>query len=106
MANTFKNYFLVSNSTASNVVVGPAGTQTTIIGMTIANINTDPIVANVTITSAGSTFSVVYQAEVPVGSSMVPIGNLQKLVLEPGDYIQVQTTSNAHVIASGIEITT
>jgi hypothetical protein len=105
MANTFKNYFLISNSTSANLVVGPAGTQTTIIGMSVANINTDPIVANVTIHSGGSTFSMIYKAEVPVGSTLVPIGSPQKLVLEPGDFIQVQTTSNAHVIASGIEIT-
>ena len=105
MANTFKNYFLVSSGAAANVVVGPAATQTTVIGMSIANITEDPILANVTVTSAGSEFSMIYKAQVPVGSTLVPIGNNQKLVLESGDFIQVQTTGAAHVIASGVEIT-
>jgi hypothetical protein len=105
MANTFKNFFLVSDNTATNLVVGAAATQTTIIGMSIANINTNPIVANVTIHSGGSTFSMIYKAEIPVGSTLVPIGSPQKLVLESGDFIRVQTNSPAHVITSALEIT-
>jgi hypothetical protein len=105
MANTFKNYFLISSNTASNLVVGPAATQTTIIGMTVANVTDAPILANVVINSSGTDYSLVYNSEIPVGSTLVPIGSLQKLVLESGDFIQVETTSDAHVIASGIEIT-
>jgi hypothetical protein len=105
MANTFKNYFLESSNTASNLVVGPSQTQTTIIGMSVANITDDSILANVVINSSGTDYSLIYKSEIPAGSTLVPIGSLQKLVLEPGDYIQVDTTSNAHVIASGIEIT-
>jgi hypothetical protein len=105
MANTFKNYFLVSNTTAANLVVGPAATQTTIIGMSIANINTNPTLANVTIHKGASQFSMVFNSEIPVGSTLVPIGSPQKLVLESGDYIRVQTSRPAHVIASGLEIT-
>jgi hypothetical protein len=105
MANTFKNHFLVSSGTAANVVVGPAETQTTVIGMSIANITANPILANVTITSAGTTYSMIFNAQVPVGSTLVPIGNNQKLVVESGDHVRVQTTGAAHVIASVVEIT-
>jgi hypothetical protein len=105
MANTFKNYFLVSSGTAANVVVGPAATQTTVIGMSIANITANPILANVTVTSAGTTYSMLFNAQVPVGSTLVPIGNNQKLVVESGDHVRVQTTGAAHVIASVVEIT-
>jgi hypothetical protein len=105
MANTFKNYFLASNSTSANVIVGPNQTQTTVIGMSIANITDGPILANVTVTSAGDTFSMIYKSQIPVGSTLVPIGSNQKLVLEDGDYVQVDTTGDAHVIASGVEIT-
>jgi hypothetical protein len=105
MANTFKNYFLVASGTASNVIVGPAATQTTVIGMSIANITDDPILANVTVSSAGTAFSMIYKSQIPVGSTLVPIGSNQKLVLESGDFVQVQTTGAAHVIASGVEIT-
>jgi hypothetical protein len=105
MANTFKNYFLESDSIAANVVIGPAATQTTVIGMSIANVTEDPILANVTVTSAGTTYSMIYKSQIPVGSTLVPIGNNQKLVVEEGDYVQVQTTGDAHVIASVVEIT-
>jgi hypothetical protein len=105
MANTFKNYFLASTTPAANVIVGPAATETTVIGMSIANITNSPILANVTVSSAGSTFSMIYKAQIPVGSTLVPIGNNQKLVLEAGDFVQVDTTGAAHVIASGVEIT-
>ena len=105
MANTFKNSFLVSSGTAANAVVSPVGTQTTVIGMSIANITVSPILANVTVTSSGSTYFMMFNAQVPVGSTLVPVGGDQKLVLEPGDYVQVQTTGSAHVIASAVEIT-
>jgi hypothetical protein len=105
MANTFKNYFLAASGTASNVIVGPSATQTTVIGMSIANVTENPILANVTVTSAGTTYSMIYKSQIPVGSTLVPIGSNQKLVLEDGDYVQVQTTGAAHVIASGVEIT-
>jgi hypothetical protein len=47
----------------------------------------------------------IYKSQIPVGSTLVPIGNNQKLVVEEGDYVQVQTTGDAHVIASVVEIT-
>jgi hypothetical protein len=105
MANTFKNSFLVASGTATNAIVSPAATQTTVIGMSIANVTENPILANVTVISSGSTFFMVYKAQVPVGSTLVPIGGDQKLVLEDGDHVQVQTTGAAHVIASAVEIT-
>jgi hypothetical protein len=105
MANTFKNYFLVASGTAANAIVGPAATQTTVFGMSIANVTENPILANVTVTSSGTTYSMIYKAQIPVGSTLVPVGNNQKLVLEAGDYVQVQSTGAAHVIASGVEIT-
>lgn len=105
MANTFKNYFLESSGAAANVVVGPAETQTTLFGMSIANITDNPILANVTVTSAGNTFSMIFKSQIPVGSTLVPIGSNQKLVLESGDFVRVDTTGTAHVIASGVEIT-
>ena len=100
MANIFKNSFLVSSGTAANAVVSPAATQTTVIGMSIANITANPILANVTVVSSGSTFFMMFNAQVPVGSTLV-----QKLVLEAGDHVQVQTTGSAHIIASVVEIT-
>ncbi len=49
--------------------------------------------------------SVCRNAQIPVGSTLVPVGGDQKLVLETDDYVQVQTTGAAHVITSFVEIT-
>jgi hypothetical protein len=105
MANTFKNYFLQSTSSAANVIVGPASTQTTVIGMSISNISAGELLANVVIYSAGTGYHIIHKAAVPPGSTLVPIGGDQKLVVETGDYVQVQTTSLADVVASVVEIT-
>jgi hypothetical protein len=107
MANSFKNSIQSAVGTsASNVYVCPAATQTTVIGMTIANILTTPITANVTLSAGGTTVFMVKQATVAPGGALVPIGGDQKLVLEEGDYVQVQTNqaSGADVILSVLEI--
>jgi hypothetical protein len=48
----------------------------------------------------------VKQATIEPGSSMVPVGQLQKLVLTNGDFLRVQTNtaSSADVILSVLEI--
>lgn len=108
MANTFKNNFLKNaTTTAANAYVTPAATQTTVIGMTIGNTTASPISANVTIVSGGTTYFLVQNATISNGGALVPIGGDQKLVMEAGDYMQVQTsaTNSADVIVSVLEIT-
>ena len=111
MANNFKNYFLKNaTTTAANVYAPSVGTQSTIIGMTISNTTASPISANVTITPGGAASAnhfMVQNATISNGGALVPIGGDQKLVLEFGDYIQVQTSASnsADVILSVLEIT-
>ncbi len=108
MANNFKNYFLKNaGTTAANAYVGPAATQATIIGMTIGNTTASPISCNVTIVSGGTTYYMLQNATISNGGALVPIGGDQKLVMEAGDYMQVQTsaTNSADVIVSVLEIT-
>lgn len=108
MANSFKNYFLKNaNTTSQNVYTAGAGVQATIIGMSIGNITSAPITANITLTSSGTTYFMLQGATVPTGGALVPIGGDQKLVLEAGDYLQVQTSAadSADVIVSVLEIT-
>lgn len=105
--NTFKNYFNKSvGTTAVSVYTCPAATQTTFIGMTIANTSAAAITCDVYITSGGVDYYVVKTAPVPVGQALVPIGGDQKIVLEAGDIIKVVTSaaSSADVIASLLEI--
>jgi hypothetical protein len=107
MANSFKNFFLKNaTTTAANAYVTPAATQATIIGMTIGNTTLSPISANVTVVSGGTTYFMVQNAIISNGGALVPIGGDQKLVMEPGDFMQVQTsvTNSADVIVSVLEI--
>ena len=107
MANTFKNFFLKNATTsAANVYVAPAATQSTIIGMTIGNTTASPISANVTVVSGGTSYFMLQNAIISNGGALVPIGGDQKLVMEAGDYMQVQTsaTNSADVIVSVLEI--
>jgi len=107
MANSFKNYFLKNASTtAANAYVTPAATQATIIGMTIGNTSLSPISANVTIVSGGTTYFMLQGAVISNGGALVPVGGDQKVVMEAGDYMQVQTSvaNSADVIVSVLEI--
>jgi hypothetical protein len=111
MANTFKNYTLkAAGTTAQNVYAAAVGVQATVIGMTIANITGTPISANVILKTAGASPPDVYlvkDATIAPGGALVPVGGDQKLVLEAGDYLQVNTSvaSSADVITSVLEIT-
>lgn len=107
MPNTFKNSTVNAvGTTAQNAYVCPAATQTTAIGMTIANLNTNAITANVMLNAAGANVYVLKNATIPPGGALVPIGGDQKLVLEAGDYLHVNTStsSSADVIVSVLEI--
>lgn len=106
MANTFKNYLAKDvTTTAANVITVSSGTTTTVIGMTIANMATVPVSANVYITSSGTNYYLVKDASVPVGGSLVPVGGDQKVVLEASDVLSVSSSSNTDIIVSVLEIT-
>lgn len=109
MANTFRNYTLKSAGvTAQNVYAVAAGVQSTVIGMSIANMITTPISASVTLSGGSITGNVFLfkDATIAPGGALVPIGGDQKFVLEAGDYLQVNTSiaSSADVILSVLEI--
>jgi len=76
--------------------------------MSVANLNTSSITANVTVFNSASSNSLfmVKQATIASGGALVPVGGDQKLVLEAGDKLQVQTNgdSSADVIVSVLEI--
>ncbi len=107
MANSFKNYFLKNaNTTSQNVYVAGAGVSATVIGMTIGNTTAAPITANISVTSATVAYTMLLNATIATGGALVPVGGDQKLVLEAGDFIQVQTSAanSADVIVSVLEI--
>ena len=108
MANTFTSYVNknVGTSAATVVTVG-ASTQTTIIGLDIANTSASPITADAYITRSAVNYYIVKGATVPVGGSLIAVGGDQKVVLITGDALKVVTSAaaSADVITSVLNIT-
>ncbi len=108
MANTFKNQFSKSVGTsAATVYTAPAATQTTLIGLSVANTISSPITCDAYITSSAVDYYLIKGATVPVGGTLVIVGGDQKVVLEAADALKVvtSTASSADVVCSLLEIT-
>lgn len=110
MANSFKNSITGSIGTAGvKVYETPAATSTTVIGVGVANTNSQNISVSVMVrdTSANKAVYVVKDSLILPGSSNVLVGGEQKLVLEAGDFLSVTSSlaNSADVIVSVLEIT-
>src|SRR3990167_167230 len=86
--------------------VVPASKATTIVGLNVCNITPGTVTANVAI--ANSSAIIVYlgvNVKIPAGSSFVPIGGDQKVVLQIGDSVHVaaNTASSLDVYLSMVE---
>ena len=97
MANTFKNEVFRSSLAADTdsgalATVG-SSTQTTIIGMTIANITSGVIAVGVKLVSGGADTWIVKDAPIPTGGSLVVVGGDQKVVLETTDAIKIRSNT-------------
>ena len=109
MANTFKNAAAAATGTTEvSVYTVPSSTTTTVIGLTCANVtSTSPVKVSIRVydTSASAHFFIVKNAEVFEGGSLVTVGGDQKLVLETGDIIKVEsdTASSIDTIVSVME---
>ena len=100
MADTFKSYQSTSVTTEATVLTGPSSTQTTVIGLSIANTGASVATVDVKLNTA----YVVKSAPVPVGGSLVVVGGDQKLVVEATDTIKVTSDITVDVITSTLEI--
>ena len=112
MANAFKTKTFDGSSTGAasdmTIYTCPASTETTIIGFTIANIASAKITVDVKLeNSDGDNVFLIKDAPIPVGSSFVPIGGDQKIVMEASDVLKVQsdTANSADTTMSILEIT-
>jgi len=109
MANTFKNRTLrgVGATPIDVGAVVAAATQTTLIGMTLANVTSGVISVTATLNDGSTTTHIVKDAPIPTGGSLVLLGGDQKVVLMTGDKIIVtsNTASSVDVIMSFLEIT-
>jgi len=114
MANTFLSETDASIGTSpATVFTCGASTQSTIIGLSVANRTTAQILVDVQLDASGRTSGaedsvyLVRNAPVPAGSTVVVVGGSQKIVMEPGDEIVVtsDTASSADVVLSHLDIT-
>jgi len=114
MANSFLTELKKNiGQTETTVLTCGANTETTIIGMTLANTTVNSVDASVLFDGSGRTSGaepevyMVKNAPVPEGGSLVLIGGDQKVVMEPGDVIKVVSSadSSLDVILSHLDIT-
>tara|TARA_R110002020_G_scaffold118072_1_gene269984 strand:+ start:1774 stop:2103 length:330 start_codon:yes stop_codon:yes gene_type:complete len=109
MANSFK---LVTDTgvgtSAATIHTGAGSTETTIIGMSVANIHTAQITIDVQLeNNDGDNIYLIKAAPVPVGSSIIVVGGDQKVVMNASDVLKVTSSvaSSADVALSILEIT-
>ena len=109
MANAFLSETDTGVGTgAASIYTCPSSTETTIIGLSIANIVTSQITVSVQLDASSRTSGsedsvyIVKDAPIPVGGTLVVIGGDQKVVMEPGDIVKVtsDTASSADVVLS------
>lgn len=100
MANAFVSYKSNGITTETTVFTGPADTQTTIIGLTVANTGASTATASVKLGSA----YLVKNVEIPLGSSVVVVGGNQKVVAMAGDTVSVESDVLVDVVISTLEI--
>lgn len=107
MANTFKsNVALNIETTGNTVYTCPSATQTTLIGMTLSNKSLGTVTANVFLRRSSVDYSLISNAPILTGSTLVPIGGDQKVVLQAADVLKVTTSANGSldIIVSLLEI--
>lgn len=108
MANTFTSYMNkdVGTSAATVVTVG-AATQTTIIGLCMANTSASPVTASAYVTRSSVDYYVIKNATVPVGGGLVPVGGDMKVVMVTGDELKIVSSAAASLdtIVSVLNIT-
>ncbi len=101
MATAFKNSITGIIGTESHrVYICPGSTTATVIGLSLANISSSEVTANVLVI-ANTSFQahMIRNAPVPVGGTLVVVGGDQKVVLEAADEIRVKGGASASLSA-------
>lgn len=108
MANAFRSNVAANIVTSGNTVyICPSATQTTLIGLTLSNKSAGTVTANVFLRRSATDYSIISNAPILTGSTLVPIGGEQKVVMQVADELRVTTSANASIdtIVSLLEIT-
>jgi hypothetical protein len=108
MATTsLKNYIASNIGTTATTVYNPtaSGIQSTVIGLSIANITTSTITVSVTLTSGATTVYIIKDTTIPSGNALSILKD-SKIIVEVDDNIKVQSSlaSSCDVTLSVVEI--
>ena len=101
MANTFKvktSRAVGASATKIGSYDVPSSTQTTVIGLSLANITASAITVEVDHFSGTTATRIVKDAPIPVGGSLLIGGGDQKIVLEVGHSIRVTSSARSYVV--------
>lgn len=107
MANSFTRYVAKNIGTsASALVTAGGGTQTTCIGLNVANTTVSPISVSVYITASAVNYYIVNGATIAPGGALTLFGADGKLVLNAGDVFNVVSSAanSADAILSALVI--
>lgn len=110
MASTFKRQLSqsigVTLTSVGSYTVG-ANTQTTIIGLVLANTIATAITVDVTLYNGAVDTYIIKSCPISPGGSVVAVGGDQKIVLQTGDSIRVKSSdaTSVDVVMSILEIT-
>lgn len=109
MANAFRNYTARNIGTSAADVLSAVAASTTLvcIGMTLANTTGASVNVTVRLNDGANDTTIVKDAPIPPGGSLVILGGDQKVVLETGDKLTVQsdTATSVDAILSVLELT-
>lgn len=104
MANTFKSYLTAGVTTQTTVHTAPAATQTTVIGLSLANVGSNVATVSATLTRGATVVYVIKDAVVPAADSLILYGGDQKLVMQSGDLLKVTSSVATDIIVSVLEV--
>lgn len=109
--NTFKRKVQQSigtSLTSINSYTVAADTQTTVIGLVVANRTASQVFIDATLNDGSADTYLIKDAPLPSGGSLVIVGGDQKVVMETGDSIKVKsdTVNSVDVVLSILEIDT
>jgi len=104
MANTFKSYLTANVTSQTTVHTAPVATQTTIIGLSVANVSAGAANLSVILSRSGSNFHLIKDAPIPAADSRIVVGGDQKVVMQAGDILRVTSSAAVDVIVSVLEV--
>lgn len=76
-----------------------ANTGAIVVGLTVSNTSTQQVFANVVVNNGSNNFYIIKNATIPANGTLIAVGQGQKIVLQAGDTVQVNSSLSSSVDA-------